>query len=166
MHPPFPEARPLILIPLEQVKSFLSTIQSSIPEYSLGFPPNSFEIGLVAHFPYEPILRPRFLAKSVSLEQYTSYTSPEAVPTTPLNDFGNYPVSITDQAFGSFTLKVAALINISNSRDPYRPYQEKMKLVEKQKGFAQSLVQAQRYLGFRSDNQREGESFAQDANDV
>ncbi|KAF2232955.1 hypothetical protein EV356DRAFT_487814 [Viridothelium virens] len=155
VHPPQSLAqKPLLLIPLHQVRGLLSAINNTFVNSKLEISSEFVDIGLVVQFPEHPNLRPRFLGTSTSKAHFDFLEL--NVPTdSMMSATGGSVPSPDDRSLQAFKQKIQTMLEVNKTRKNAAQAKKKERRVKRQQDMVRMLKRAQRYLGIRPKSQRE-----------
>ncbi|KAI9708315.1 MAG: hypothetical protein M1820_004019 [Bogoriella megaspora] len=154
VHPPFSLAqKPVILVPLHQLKTLLSDINATFINCGLEVSSDFYDIGFVTQFPDHPDLRPRFIGVSTSKAHFAFlelHVPPQGTMDTP----GDVAPA-DDRSLEAFKNKVQRMIEINRGRRNANKAKKKEQRIQRQQDIARSLKRTQRYLGLRPKSQQD-----------
>ena len=146
-------AKPVLLVPVEQVDQLLDAIYfgfGASSNYFLTLGDEAKDFGLVNQFPAHPNLRPRFLGRSGNREAFL--TMENSVPSESFRPSGeSQPATAPDSESLRYHERIMELIlEVSrNKTKPAKKASKKETQLRRKRDYKHELRRAEEFLGFR-----------------
>ncbi len=139
--------KPIVFVPESQFRRLHQEIQDKLPECEHEIPETLVEHGFVVQFPDHPALRPRFLGRSSTRDEYNEMQNkiPHKSKDTLSVDVG----PPDDRSLAAFKRTIEAAIEATKAKSKHAKAKKKEDRVQRQQVMTRQLKRTERYLGLR-----------------